>query len=125
MESAGDGNPNHFALHLDFGVSENIRNLAAAFGGREVVGAFSKMVGDLPFQPLPEELTAAEAAIEAAEAKRAAERAKGTLEKDLPKIPPMPTVTNLGERAKAAEAGTPQELTTGGAVKITLRKLQG
>jgi hypothetical protein len=114
MEEAGDENPNHFALHLDFGVSENIRNLATAFGGREVVGAFEKMVKDLPFQPTQEE-------INAAEAKRAAEIAKGTLEEDLPKIP---TTTDLGARAREAEAGTQQDLTTGGAVRITLRKLQ-
>jgi hypothetical protein len=102
MERAGDENPNHFALHLDFGVSEDIRNLAAAFGGRDVVGAFKKMVKDLPFKP-----TAAE--------KRAAEAAGQE----------PPTVTNLGERAKVAEAGTQQDLTTGGAVRITLKKLQG
>jgi hypothetical protein len=100
MERAGDENPNHFALHLNFGVSEDIRILAGLFGNGDEVKAFSKMVGDLPFQPTPEELATAEADGEN-----------------------PPTVTNLGARAREAEAGTPQNLTTGGAVRITLTKL--
>jgi hypothetical protein len=105
MESI-DGEPNHFALHLNFGVSENIRNLATVFGGKDAVQAFEKMVKDLTFKPTDAELAAAEAA-----------------KKEPPKV------TDLGQRAKDAigekeRPGTPQELTTGGAVRMTLTKLQ-
>jgi hypothetical protein len=106
MERAGDGDIHHFALHLDFGVSSEIRDLAAVVGDKDAVKAFTKMVDDLTFQPTAEELEAARAA-----------QAKD------PKVK-IPTVTDLGARAKVAQNGTPQELTTGGAVKITLTKLQ-
>ncbi|MDR0740943.1 MAG: hypothetical protein LBF34_04525 [Puniceicoccales bacterium] len=43
MEQSGDG----YALHINFGVSENIKNLAVAFNGADVVGAFDKAAGDL------------------------------------------------------------------------------
>ncbi|MDR2720932.1 MAG: hypothetical protein LBB15_01420 [Puniceicoccales bacterium] len=43
MESVDGGH----ALHIHFGVSENIRNLATAFGGADVVDAFNKAAGDL------------------------------------------------------------------------------
>ncbi|MDR1173520.1 MAG: hypothetical protein LBK24_01860, partial [Puniceicoccales bacterium] len=90
IEPSGDG----YALHINFGVSKNIKNLAAAFGNEDVVGAFTKLVKDLPFLPTD------------------AEREVGE------------RVTDLGERAKEAEQGTPQELTTGGAVKLTMKKLE-
>jgi hypothetical protein len=94
------------ALHIHFGVSEEIRILAGLLGNDDAVKAFSKMVGDLPFKPTAEELT----------------NAGNKTEKEDP--PPLPTVTNLGKRAKDAEAGVDQELTTGGAVKMTLTKLK-
>jgi hypothetical protein len=118
MEDLGN---RQYSLYLDFGVSQDIELLATLFGGRgeieqfnNATKAFGKMVGDLPFQPFPEELAAAEA-------KRAEKRAAGTREEDLP---PMPTVTDLGARARMAEEGHTQNLSTGGAVRITLRKLR-
>jgi hypothetical protein len=94
MESTDNEDPpKHFALHLNFGVSEDVRILAGLLGD-DSVKAFSKMVGDLPFKPTAEEEKSGK------------------------------EVTDLGKRAREAEAGTPQELTTGGAVKITLTKLQ-
>jgi hypothetical protein len=114
MKPADDGDPKHFTLHLDFGVSEDIRVLSGIIGG-DSVKAFGKMVGDIKFLPSEEELAATEA-------KRAQEEKDGVEEEDRT---PLPKVTNLAQRARDAEAGTPQELTTGGAVKMTLAQLQG
>jgi hypothetical protein len=100
MEPAGDGDLKHFTLHLYFGVSQEIRELAVVVGNGDEIRAFKKMVDDLPFQPTGAELAAAEK------------------EGEKP-----PRVTDLGQRAREAEAGRPQTLTTGGAVKITLTKL--
>jgi hypothetical protein len=43
MEEVNGGH----ALHITFGVSENIKNLAAAFGGGDAVDAFDKVAKDL------------------------------------------------------------------------------
>jgi hypothetical protein len=47
MESANDGNPNHFTLHITFGVSERIQHLATVFGDRVALNAFKKAGEDL------------------------------------------------------------------------------
>jgi hypothetical protein len=47
MEPADDGDPKHFALHINFGVSENIKNLAVAFNDSDAVVAFDKAAKDL------------------------------------------------------------------------------
>jgi hypothetical protein len=116
MEIADDERPpKHFALHLDFGVSEDIKILAGLFGNGDEVKAFGKMVGDITFLPTEEEIATTNAKIAQEEANHVPK-----YERTKPQ-----TVTNLGQRAKAAETGTPQEMTTGGAVTMTLAQLEG
>ncbi|MDR2721099.1 MAG: hypothetical protein LBB15_02310 [Puniceicoccales bacterium] len=47
MEPAGDEGSNQYALHITFGVSEEIRNMATVFGDRVALNAFNKMANDL------------------------------------------------------------------------------
>jgi hypothetical protein len=100
MESAGDGNPQHFALHIDFGVSENIRTLADVFGAEDdlkrfekAAGAFDKVAKDL-FKLSDEELTPGE-------------------------IQP-----NLGEAARDVEEGKGDRTFFRGGLRLTMKKLQ-
>jgi hypothetical protein len=47
MEAVGDEGSKEYALHIDFGVSEEIKHLATIFNKGEEVGAFNKAAGDL------------------------------------------------------------------------------